>query len=848
VIDIGVNLAGINYWSTQEPFIDHFHTAGSWLARSSTGSDVTTSLTYASDGDPVYSSSVTSLSVAVGVDPKSAPTTDQYVLTYDGTAKVSIANATIVSQTAGKVVFNYIGGDSKPDVYITFKSLNASDPVGDVHLVRADQVDEFNAGEIFNPAFIDKVSQWGVVRFMDWGNTNESNALTWATRTTLDDNSWQLKADGVPLEAMVKLANEAHVDMWYNVPTKADDAYVQNALTYIRDHLDPSLKVHVEWSNEVWNTSFKANSYAQSQANALWGNGTVVSHGANIYYGYRSAQISDIAHDVFTGTHAGQLVEVLGSQAASSSMMTYMAQGIAKAGLGSVSALFDEYAIAPYFGAELGQAVKAEDEATILGWAQSGAAGLDAAFKELEFGGTLHSDQSLAVVSNWITKSGSIANQYGLDLAAYEGGISLGTVRFDPSVKATIQDFFNRLLDDPRMGDLYTKMVNKFIAAGGDSFLAFNDTGTPGDSGSFGMLDSIYSDGSARYDSLLAFSVKESGIGGDTLGGSTGIDTVSGSTGADTITGGSSSEPPHTATPTNGDDDLYATTSSDTINGLGGNDKITGSSGSKDAAGHLIEADYYSGGAGSDTITGGVGNDHIYGNDVTTTAGSVDGADKLFGGAGNDYIQGNAGADTIDGGDGNDKLYGGADNDSMLGGAGNDYLQGNKGADILAGGDGYDSIHGGADNDRLTGDAGNDQLYGDAGNDTIVGGAGIDTMAGSTGNDTFVFSGSDAAFATTGSSAWNVDEITDFAHGSDKFQLDFHPVALLQGTATTVSAALTYASQLLQAHAGEGDVAAVTVGKDTYMFWDSTGHGGAIDSAVHVDQVKGTTLTLSDFV
>ena len=506
MIDIGVNLAAINYWSTQEPFIDHFHTSGSWLARSSTGSDVTTSLTYASDGDPIYSSSVTSLSVAVGVDPKSAPTTDQYVLTYDGTAKVSIANATIVSQTAGKVVFNYIGGDSKPDVYITFKSLNASDPVGDVHLVRADQVDEFNAGEIFNPAFLEKVSEWGVVRFMDWGNTNESNALTWATRTTLDDNSWQLKADGVPLEAMVKLANEAHVDMWYNVPTKADDAYVQNALTYIRDHLDPSLKVHVEWSNEVWNTSFKANSYAQSQANALWGNGTVVSHGANIYYGYRSAQISDIAHDVFTGTHAGQLVEVLGSQAASSSMMTYMAQGIAKAGLGSVSDLFDEYAIAPYFGAELGQAVKAEDEATILGWAQSGAAGLDAAFKELEFGGTLHADQSLAVVSNWITKSGSIANQYGLDLAAYEGGISLGTVRFDPSVKATIQDFFNRLLDDPRMGDLYTKMVNKFIAAGGDSFLAFNDTGTPGDSGSFGMLDSIYSDGSARYDSLLAFS------------------------------------------------------------------------------------------------------------------------------------------------------------------------------------------------------------------------------------------------------------------------------------------------------------------------------------------------------
>jgi len=111
-----------------------------------------------------------------------------------------------------------------------------------------------------------------------------------------------------------------------------------------------------------------------------------------------------------------------------------------------------------------------------------------------------------------------------------------------------------------------------------------------------------------------------------------------------------------------------------------------------------------------------------------------------------------------------------------------------------------------------------------------------------------VISGHDAAFATSGTTAWKTDEITDFLHGADKFQFDFHPAALLQGTASTVSAALTSATQLLQAHAGQADVAAVTVGTETYMFWDSTGHGGAIDSALHVDQVKGTTLTLTDFV
>jgi Ca2+-binding RTX toxin-like protein len=599
----------------------------------------------------------------------------------------------------------------------------------------------------------------------------------------------------------------------------------------------------------VWNAGFAANSYAQSQANSLWGNGTTVSHGANIYYGYRSAQIADIAHKVFTGTHADQVVEVLAGQAANSGLLTYMLQGVTKAGVGAASTLFDQYAVAPYFGGEMGTSVKAADEITVLNWAKSGAAGMDAAFKELEFGGLLTGDQSLAVNAQWLMQSGNAARAAGLDLATYEGGISVSTTRWDTADKATVQDFFNRLLDDPRMGDLYTKLIAAFKAAGGTEFLAFNDAASPSDSGSWGMLNSIYDDGSERYDALLAQSLKynllmNSTSSSDTSGGTaTGTDTGTG-----TATASVAAEIPsplHNGT--SGDDIITGTAVSETIDGAAGNDVITGSSSSTDASGNLIESDLYMGGAGSDTITGGIGNDHIYGNATTTSAGSVDGADSLSGAAGNDYIQGNAGADTIDGGTGNDKLYGGADGDSILGGAGNDYLQGNKGNDVLSGGDGGDILHGGADNDSLNGDAGNDQIFGEAGNDTIRGGAGIDTMSGATGNDVFVISGHDAAFATTGSAAWQVDHITDFADGADTIMFDFHPVAVLQGSASTAAAALTYATQQLQAHAGEADVAAVTVGNDTYMFWDSTGHGGAIDSAMMLDRVKATIFTTADF-
>lgn len=845
-MDVGVNLDSVTYWGTEEPFIDRFHTAGAWVARDTAGNDVSASLALDSHGDPSDLTNISSLSVAVGVDPRSAAPIDEYILTFDGTAgRVSIANAKVISQTDGKIVFDYTGGDTKPDVYITFSKLNSSDPLGDIHLVRSDQQDLYHAGEIFNPDFVAKVAQWNVVRFMDWGTTNDFADVSWSTRTTLDSASWakQTAHTGVPIEAMVQLANEAHVDIWYNVPTKADDTYVRNALTYIRDHLDPDLKVNVEWSNEVWNTSFAANGYATSQANALWG---TTDHAANVYYGYRSAQIASVAQQVFTGDHASQLVEVLAGQAAGSGLVNYMLQGIAKAGVGTVADLFDDYAIAPYFGSEMGTSVKAADEATVLGWAKSGSAGLDAAFHELEYGKSLTSDFSLAVIHNWLTKSAAVAQANGLNLVAYEGGISLGNVRWDAADKPVIQDFFNRVLADPRMGELYTKMLADFAAAGGTKFVAFNDAATPSEWGSYGMLGSIYDNGSARNDALLA-----AGNHTDTSAGTDNpaLNEDDSATSIGSGSAGLSEAPPTTSgriDGTAGDDHLFASAENDTIDGAAGNDHISGSSSTVDAFGHMIESDIYMGGAGSDTIDGGEGNDHIYGNELTTVAGSIDGADSLSGGGGMDYLQGNAGNDTIDGGAGNDRVYGGANDDSLLGGDGNDHLQGNRGNDFISGGNGNDVVHGGADNDVVHGDAGNDQLFGDAGNDTLVGGAGIDVLAGGPGSDTFVFNAHDAAFLTTGSSAWATDEITDFSHGLDTIGLDFHPVQVLSGSAASMDAALTLANSLVGAHSGDADVAAVTVGNDTYLFWDAAGQGGTIDSAVKIDHVHDT-FTLSDF-
>ena len=45
-----------------------------------------------------------------------------------------------------------------------------------------------------------------------------------------------------------------------------------------------------------------------------------------------------------------------------------------------------------------------------------------------------------------------------------------------------------------------------------------------------------------------------------------------------------------------------------------------------------------------------------------------------------------------------------------------------------------------------------------------------------------------------------------------------------------------------------GGVAAVTVGSDTYLFWDADGTGGAPDSAIKVDHVNAVSFSVADFI
>jgi len=247
---------------------------------------------------------------------------------------------------------------------------------------------------------------------------------------------------------------------------------------------------------------------------------------------------------------------------------------------------------------------------------------------------------------------------------------------------------------------------------------------------------------------------------------------------------------------------------------------------------------------GADHLQGGAGNDHIYGNSQFAVQGSVDGGDLIFSQGGADYVNGNAGDDSIYAGDGSDRLYGGADNDLIYGENGNDHLNGNKGNDTLFGGNGNDEILGGQGDDRIFGDDGDDKISGGLGDDFINGIEGYDTLTGDAGNDVFVIYGS--SFALSGPQAGRTDVVTDFQDGHDKLSIVssitafFHP-----GSASDIAAGAALAGSVFSPNGG-GDLAAVQVGADTYLFFGNSGHGPT--SAVCLTNVDATTIDTSDFV
>ena len=747
ISSVGMNLAAVTYYSTQFPFIDRMKTAGSWVATGYDSSLIPLDQYGYPTGFPTGSAGVYTM---VGMDPVSAGTSTTYVLTYDGKATFDLPGAKILSREQGKITFQYASESSMMLLAVT--KLDAGAPLGNMHIVRSDQQALFAAGEIFNPAFTDKIGAFDTLRYMDWTNTNDLTVQKWSDRTIMADRTWQGATDGnIPLEVMVALANKTKTNMWLNVPTKADDDYVRQMMTYVHDHLDPSLSVHLEYSNEMWNWGFQQSAYGHIEAAKLWGkdadgNGVInpldpaeqLPSGWVEYYGYRAAQVANIANQVF-GKDVSRLHNVLATQTAYTGIEDSIIKGVSRANLGSVASLFDDYAITTYFGSNLRGATEA-DRATILSWARSGDTGLTAAFAALKNGTGLSDDTSLAALKSIYTYQAAVAAKNGLNLVAYEGGSDFGVANFaSASDRQEVLAFFQKLQADPRMGALYKEMVDDFAAAGGKLANILIDVSPDYPGGMYGTLKSIYDKGSPSWDALVAAekAAKIAANGGTTPT----IDVPKTTPVLPVPTPDVPKTPDVPSTPTTPE----APTSPALPTGF--TDKTSYTMTSDERSVSYVGSGVFTaiGNALDNTITAGAGGSNLSGGA---------GVDVLSGGAGNDILDGGTGADTMIGNDGDDiyivddagdvvveKAKGGTDEvrtslasytldanveNLTYTGTGAFIGTGNASDNVIVGGDGGNTLYGGAGNDRLTGGKGADLLDGGTGDDVMTGGMGDD--------------------------------------------------------------------------------------------------------------------------
>ena len=463
---LGINLAQVVSYSTELPFVDVFKTSHPWFSNAD-GAEWSKGGPLPLTPDGWVASLRPGQYATTGLlDNGGHYPTGDYTLLYDGegTLEVSAMSSkglTIVSATPGRSVVRVT--TAAEGVFVNLRSTNPANPVRNIRFIMPGHEKTYQT-QPFNPQFLKALSKFKAVRFMDWQETNGSKLANWADRTT-PASSTQAVENGVSLEYMIQLANALKADPWFTIPVRANDDFVRQFATLVRDQLDPSLKAHIEYSNEVWNFGFEQAAYAKDQGVKLGLDNDQYLAGAK-YYSQRSVEIFKIFAAVFGGT--SRLDRVLAGQSVNPS------GGDEMLAWKDAYKHVDSYAIAPYFDGR-DTLLSGEKSAQIAKLSQN---------QVLDI---LQADIRDNIKAN-IIDSAKLARKYNLVLTSYEGGQQLTSFQFETN-EPQITKLYADVNRNPRMGALYTEYLNIWKAAGGGLFNQYYDIGSPSKFGMWGALE-----------------------------------------------------------------------------------------------------------------------------------------------------------------------------------------------------------------------------------------------------------------------------------------------------------------------------------------------------------------------
>jgi hypothetical protein len=213
---------------------------------------------------------------------------------------------------------------------------------------------------VWKPEFLSDISNYSALRFLNWTATNGNHVRNWSNVLSPTDSQnnnihgFTPKPGGqyrvMAYEWQIDLCNRVGADMWITVPAHTDastDDYWGKLARLIRDNLDPSLNVYVEYSNEIWNFAFEQRDYVNDRAKAMG-----VSGDDNTRVWKYTVKASVDLWQVFVNEFGGRdrLQLVLPGQSANSNMAEYHYRDLKDSSLNPNGLRPDVYAIAPYVG------------------------------------------------------------------------------------------------------------------------------------------------------------------------------------------------------------------------------------------------------------------------------------------------------------------------------------------------------------------------------------------------------------------------------------------------------------------------------------------------------------------
>ena len=458
-----------------------------------------------------------------------------YRLTYEGEGRIEVnaGGTTRTPNQPGTLWFEVTPETSMVTVTITRTDpRRTGDYIRNIAIVHERDIAAYDAGEIFNPQWLALMKDMRLVRFMTWMKTNDSTQSEWADRPQVTDYTYDLR--GAPLEVMLALVNRIGADPWFNMPHLATSDYMAQFAGMVGDQLRPDLKVHVEYSNEVWNFIFEQAKWAEAQGQRRWGQ----SNSWVQFYALRAVEMAKIWDAAFAG-QTERLVKVIATHSGWEGLENDILDAplwVAEdpANNRPPSTYFDTYAITGYFSGQLGggkvdlvldwMAQSRSDAETAgrgLGLADQALAdyveahrfdtAITLAGRELLDGSvTGNAEESIAwLAQHAFPRQAKVARDHGLDLVMYEGGTHIAGS--DAAVdNEELTAFFIALNYSPQIGEVYTALLNAWKSAGGTALALFVDVAPANKWGSWGALRHL-DDSTPRWDAITQFNATNPG-------------------------------------------------------------------------------------------------------------------------------------------------------------------------------------------------------------------------------------------------------------------------------------------------------------------------------------------------